>query len=127
MGTGHLWLLARPEHRRMVRAAEQARAAAYGTVFAAIGRGLWRGVAAGLEKLRRFRMRRATIRELSALDDATLKDLGVQRGEIWHIADDLAAAATGEPPVPTDQPTASEPGVAAADPAATELRRDRAA
>lgn len=108
MGLGYLWLLAHPEHRRTVRAAEEARAAAYHAFFAAVGRGISGAVGAGVRKLRHVMMRRATFRELYRLDDAMLKDLGVQRGEIWHIADSLAAAATGGQPAQEESRQAPE-------------------
>ena len=38
---------------------------------------------------RRERLARQTIKELSALTDHELNDLGIARGEIWSIAYDL--------------------------------------
>jgi len=45
---------------------------------------------AAAEALGRRRRRRATVRELQALDDRLLRDIGVGRAEIPQIADNLA-------------------------------------
>ena len=39
--------------------------------------------------MRRERLARQTIKELSALSDYELNDIGIARGEIWSIAHDL--------------------------------------
>ncbi len=52
-------------------------------------------VGALIERLRAERRRRLTIRELSALDDHSLQDIGLQRSQIRSVAHALAAG--GEP------------------------------
>lgn len=44
------------------------------------------GTGATLEKYRRRQRRQATIRELSALDDRILNDIGLSRGNISAVA-----------------------------------------
>jgi len=39
--------------------------------------------------MKRERLARQTIKELSALSDKELNDIGIARGEIWSIAHDL--------------------------------------
>lgn len=63
-----------------------------------LGRLFRRGLAAAAGPVRRSmrafvraRRRRATIRALKALDDRTLQDIGIARGDIYAIAEDLAA------------------------------------
>lgn len=79
------------EDRQMQRYAERARAArsaVYAEFFKGIGRGL-RAVAAGFDRRRR---RRASLRELSALDDGLLRDIGIRRYDIPALADASTAA-----------------------------------
>jgi uncharacterized protein YjiS (DUF1127 family) len=45
-----------------------------------------------IEATRRARRRRATIRTLSGLSDQTLKDIGLTRGSIYLIADEVSAS-----------------------------------
>jgi len=52
-------------------------------------------VAGMLADLVRWRRRRATAHELRALDDRQLKDIGVKRSDIDHIATLVAASPTG--------------------------------
>lgn len=44
------------------------------------------------EATRRARRRRATIRMLSGLSDQTLKDIGLTRGSIYLVADEVSAS-----------------------------------
>lgn len=44
-------------------------------------------VAGGGRKLRHWMQRRAAYRALQALDDRTLKDVGLYRNDLWRIAD----------------------------------------
>ena len=48
-------------------------------------------LAGALRRWRHVMRRRATIRELERLNDMMLKDVGLTRGEIWHLAETLAA------------------------------------
>lgn len=75
------------------RAARRARAEAFAGTFALIGRVFGFGVRFGsrslavlARKYRRGRIKRVTIRELSALSDYALEDIGVIRSEIPAIA-----------------------------------------
>lgn len=92
------------DHRyeRQMRVYEQrarkARAEAYALVFGAVGRGIVsavrgtvsaiRGVARGIH---RRHVEKAAVRELSALDDRLLRDIGLERGDIRTVASTLAA------------------------------------
>ena len=48
-------------------------------------RGILNGLIAVFNGLRQWRKRQAAIRELSALDDRVLRDIGIARGEIGSI------------------------------------------
>jgi len=52
----------------------------------------------------RRRLRRETIRELRGLNDRTLQDIGVPRGAIWSVAEDLVTTATMQEPRPQHRP-----------------------
>ena len=71
-----------PIERVMQRArAERARAMARGL------RALPAIIAGGGRKLRHWMRRRASYRALQALDDRTLRDVGLYRNDLWRIAD----------------------------------------
>jgi len=79
------------------RLAREARAEAFDRAFAWIGRVIGSGARSGLEGLaslvRKYRQGRAkglTIRQLNALSDHVLTDIGVARGEIPAVAEALA-------------------------------------
>lgn len=83
--------------------ARQERAEAVHGLFSAIGRGLAGflrgagrvikssalGLANGYGNYRRWRRRRAAIRDLNALSDHVLKDIGLVRGDIRTVVDGL--------------------------------------
>jgi uncharacterized protein YjiS (DUF1127 family) len=90
--------------RQIIARAEAARAQALGELFAAVLYGLWTGARAagalarfvggaviatagkGWRAYALWRERKAAARELHALDDRTLKDLGINRSEIeWVV------------------------------------------
>ena len=89
MAYHYLWLSAKPEFAPHLRRANEERSAAFYQGFAGLWRQLSRikvpaeAVAGWLQ--RRVR-ERAALRELSVLDDHSLKDIGVARGEIRRIA-----------------------------------------
>jgi uncharacterized protein YjiS (DUF1127 family) len=63
--------------------------------IAAIGKG-FAALAAARD---RRRIRRQTVRELNALPDRALQDIGLSRSQIWSVADDLVnGAARNETP-----------------------------
>ena len=94
----------------------------------AVGRGLRAfatAPASAARNVRRWMQRRAAYRVLQALDDRTLKDVGVYRNDLWRIA---GGAERDEPaPVPAAASSTSAERPAAAGPANDNpLRPDRA-
>lgn len=88
----HIWVSANPEYREQLRRANEARAAAYYAAWRALVRTIGNGfdrVAAALERRRR---QRRTHRELSALSDRQLDDIGLRRAEIPFLARKAASA-----------------------------------
>jgi uncharacterized protein YjiS (DUF1127 family) len=81
-----------PELRQQFRRASRERAAAFSAFFRAIGHVLGAGLHATLAALRRRRRRRRTFDELSQLSDRELKDIGLFRSQIHHVAEAAAAA-----------------------------------
>lgn len=97
MGYDYIWRNANPEYDEYLRIAQRARAATY---HAAWKRCL--GVAAAIvewftEAHRRAHRARSTYRQLHALDERELKDLGLPRGEIDLVAKAVAAASPDAP------------------------------
>jgi uncharacterized protein YjiS (DUF1127 family) len=86
-------LNANPEFRQQLRQANEARAAA----FHAAWRAALRAVAAPLRRLEARleagRRARATYRELSALNDHQLRDIGLSRSELMFVARSIGAEA----------------------------------
>ena len=70
---------------------------------ASFARNLFQAV---LVKVRQARAYRATVRDLGALDDRQLRDIGVSRGDIHYIA---RTVAYGEPRTEPVKPVAAEP------------------
>lgn len=68
------------------RAMQQARAERARAIARGIGT-LPALIAGGGRKLRHWLQRRAAYRALQALDDRTLKDVGLYRNDLWRIAD----------------------------------------
>ena len=95
--------------QQIIRRAEVARTQALrglvGAVLGGLGTAAW-AVAATAGKCRRAyalrRERNAAVRELHALDDRTLKDIGITRGEIeWVVDGEDARACATRPSRPT--------------------------
>ncbi|MET4697066.1 uncharacterized protein YjiS (DUF1127 family) [Constrictibacter sp. MBR-5] len=87
--------------RIMLRArAERARAVARNV------RALAAAAAAGARAVRAWFRRRAAYRALQALDDRTLKDVGLYRNDLWRVAggEQREAAPAAPPPAATDDP-----------------------
>lgn len=57
----------------------------------AVGRGAWSGARGLAAAVAREHRRRAAIRELSGLSDFVLKDIGLNRGDIRPVVDDMLA------------------------------------
>lgn len=91
--------LGRRLHARQIR---KVAGAALVQPLAAIGRKLGRALARAASRLvreyRRDRIRRITIRELSALESHRLRDIGLERGDIVSVAEALADAKFREAP-----------------------------
>ena len=89
MAYHYLWLSANPEYAPHLRRANEERSAAFYQGFASLWRrlSLIKVPAAAIAGWLQRRVReRAALRELSALDDHSLKDIGIARGEIRRIA-----------------------------------------
>lgn len=57
-----------------------------------------RSVAAAVAKMQKDRAFRSTLRVLDALEDSQLRDIGIDRGDILHVAKGLAYADRREEP-----------------------------
>ncbi len=89
MAYHYLWLSSNPDLADQLRRANEERSAAFYQAFARLWRRLaaLKNVVAPVAGWLRRRVReRAALRELAALDDYSLKDIGVSRGEIQRIA-----------------------------------------
>lgn len=90
MGLHHIWITGDPVAIQHLQRANEERSAAFYAALKSIGRG-FATMATTFRSLRAQWQRRqrklAAIRELNALDDYNLKDIGVSRGEIEHIAE----------------------------------------
>lgn len=95
MAFQYIWLNANPEHRQLLRQANEARAAAYYAAWRATVRVLgapFRRLAAAIRTAHRVRRTRDA---LAALGDHQLADIGLHRGEIAGIARAVAAEPAG--------------------------------
>lgn len=92
MSIHYIWLNANPELQEQLREASEARAAAFYAAWKATVRVLVDPVRALVERIHHARRARATYRELSALSDHHLRDIGLFRAEIAGIADAVAAS-----------------------------------
>lgn len=73
--------------------------------------------ARGLARARkRRRLQRAAVRDLNALDDRMLRDIGLYRGDIPRVARELAESATAAESAP-ERAAAERPRPAAGEPA----------
>lgn len=101
MGFTHIWFFANPDLQDRLRATNERKAAAAYNLFRRLGR--WLAAARqALGTLRATRRRRreiaVTIRELNALDDDILHDIGIPRGAIRDVARGLATDEPVGPP-----------------------------
>ncbi len=96
MAYHYIWLNSDPEYAKYLRRANEERSAAFYQAFGALWRSLsvFGKVAAWLK--RRVR-ERAALRELSSLDDRSLKDIGISRGEIPRIVKEFGASGADAP------------------------------
>ena len=60
---------------------------AYGTTQVGTGELIWRQLSHFAAEIRRARTRRRAYNALFALDDRTLRDIGVDRDQIWDAVD----------------------------------------
>lgn len=111
MGFTHIWFFANADLQDRLRTANERRAAAAYDVFRRVGRVLG-GIARMVGRIEATRRRRrqvaATVRELNALDDDILQDIGIPRGIIRDVAHALAEGEAVAPPAndaERDQPT----------------------
>ncbi|MGI9412483.1 MAG: DUF1127 domain-containing protein [Hyphomicrobiales bacterium] len=93
MAFHYIWMSTDPHLRGHLRRANEERSAAFYAAFATLRNGLAAGgdaVSRAFDWLNRRHKERVAISELYALDDRTLRDIGVPRGEIRSIARALA-------------------------------------
>lgn len=77
------------EMQRYEEWARQERAETVARAFAGAGRATQSAALAFWGRIQRERRRRAAVRELNVLSDRVLKDIGLVRGEIPSVVDDL--------------------------------------
>lgn len=80
--------------------AHRLRAERFGLIARGIGRGVRSAVRYIAHALVRWRQRRATYRELAALDDHALQDIGLSRGQIPFVVAELLSTSTHRWPEP---------------------------
>ena len=71
----------------------------------------------------RRRLRRETVRDLQALSNRTLQDIGIPRSAIWSVADDLVNAVTGPAANHDRHPQRARPAAATLASVAAKQRR----
>jgi len=76
------------------RARSERAATVAGTLHAGVV-AVRQGIAALVAAHARRRLRRETVRQLRALPDRTLRDIGIPHGQIWTVANDLVNSAAG--------------------------------
>ena len=90
MHTGYTWFITRPENADVHRRINEARAATFHAAARSVTDTVL-GAAARLSgRIRTWRRIRATRAALIQLDDRTLEDVGVARGEIERVLDMIA-------------------------------------
>ncbi|MDX1528070.1 MAG: DUF1127 domain-containing protein [Gammaproteobacteria bacterium] len=88
--------LTRAELEYYSRRAHALRSEAFSRLFKGAAAGLGRGVRALYRALKESRDRRRAIAELRQLDERTLKDIGIERGQIPQIVEALLAKREAE-------------------------------
>ena len=99
MGYHYIWVKSDPITNEQLQRANEERSAAFYSALTTLSRAVQAipDVASSLwARWRKRQARLASIRELSALSDRDLKDIGIARGEIHRIAD-LSADGVEEP------------------------------
>lgn len=142
MSYHYIWLSSNPNIAEHLRRASEDRSAYVYRKLGTLRRLLSGTKDAVLDLVDWFRRRvqeRAVLRELSALDDLSLKDIGISRSDIYRVAIDSVAAAADRRRRPAETPddpaagTSKEPawlrGVVAGDRPTPKrsARRDKAA
>lgn len=91
MHTGYTWFITRPENADIHRRINEARAATVHAVARSVADAVLGAVARLSNRIRTWRRVRATRAALTQLDDRTLEDVGIARGEIEGVLDLIAA------------------------------------
>jgi uncharacterized protein YjiS (DUF1127 family) len=106
----YIWNSSNPHYRDILRRANEDRSASFYSALGVLRGGtmaLRDAVSRLAARARRRARERVAVRELSALDDRALKDIGVVRGDIAQIAK-LAAEKVSEPRPQVQPPSLSE-------------------
>lgn len=113
------WQITRPELDRLLERAHEERARAIRDMLRGAAVRFARAVRRAAAALARRRLANATARELGALDDRLLADIGIMRSEIGEVVSGRARPRRFVPAAPAEPPAASAPSAAerAIDPA----------